>query len=115
MKSLSSVHTSHYLYINHLAQFTTGGRGTLSRVCDNCIQEYNEFMKHEFGVTCQKPSSRESLPQQSALNKIDYRKEIFTSKMSGSIPMKQSDSNEDNNTSDQLAGSVPANWSWSSF
>lgn len=108
-------HTSHYLYINHLAQFTTGGRGTLSRVCDNCIKEYNEFMKHEFGVTCHKPLSRESLPHQSTLNKIDYRKEIFTSKMSGNIPMKLSDVSDENKTADQLVGSVPVNWSWSSF
>ncbi|KAJ8141615.1 hypothetical protein OY671_005213 [Metschnikowia pulcherrima] len=113
-------HTSHYLYINHLAQFTTGGRGTLSRVCDRCIQEYNEFIRHEFGVACHKPSSRESLPQPAALNKVDYRKEIFTSKMGagnpgGAIPAKSQESSEDGKAADQLVGSVPANWSWSSF
>ncbi|KAM9910105.1 hypothetical protein OXX69_004808 [Metschnikowia pulcherrima] len=113
-------HTSHYLYINHLAQFTTGGRGTLSRVCDRCIQEYNDFIRHEFGVACHKPSSRESLPQPAALNKVDYRKEIFTSKMGagnpgGAIPAKSQESSEDGKAADQLVGSVPANWSWSSF
>ncbi|QBM88442.1 FYVE zinc finger [Metschnikowia aff. pulcherrima] len=113
-------HTLHYLYINHLAQFTTGGRGTLSRVCDRCIQEYNEFIRHEFGVACHKPLSRELLPQPAALNKVDYRKEIFTSKMGagnpgGAIPAKLQESSEDGKAADQLVGSVPANWSWSSF
>ncbi|KAF8004904.1 hypothetical protein HF325_000361 [Metschnikowia pulcherrima] len=113
-------HTLHYLYINHLAQFTTGGRGTLSRVCDRCIQEYNEFIRHEFGVACHKPLSRELLPQPAALNKVDYRKEIFTSKKGagnpgGAIPAKLQESSEDGKAADQLVGSVPANWSWSSF
>ncbi|ODV77284.1 FYVE-domain-containing protein [Suhomyces tanzawaensis NRRL Y-17324] len=51
-------HTSHYLYINHLAQFTTGGRGTLSKVCDNCISEYNQFIQNEFGVSISNSSQR---------------------------------------------------------
>lgn len=106
-------HTSHYLYINHLAQFTTGGRGTLSRVCDNCIEEYNEFMKNEFGVACHIPRSRE-LPSQAAPPKAtNYHKEIFKPKEPMLLPItpvsKQGDLNE------QLVGSVPANWSWLSF
>jgi len=108
-------HTSHYLYINHLAQFTTGGRGTLSRVCDNCIEEYNEFMKTEFGVGYQTPRSRQSPPSNSETN--DYRKEIFKPKTKATAqpvllpisPVTKLDMNE------QLVGSVPANWSWLSF
>lgn len=84
-------HTLHHLYISPLAQFTTGGRGTLSRVCDNCIGEYNEFMRHEFGV---------SLPPAQKRADVDYRREVFR---------KNTDDKE------QLVGSVPANWSWSSF
>ena len=59
-------HTSHSLYINHLAQFTTGGRGTLSKVCDNCIEEYNQFIAKEFGVNVHstKPSITESSTEQ---------------------------------------------------
>lgn len=109
-------HTSHYLYINHLAQFTTGGRGTLSRVCDNCIEEYNEFMKSEFGVGYQSPRSRPSLPNPGS---VDFRKEIFKPK-SQTIALAQPvllpiSSVERPNKNDQLAGSVPANWSWLSF
>lgn len=101
-------HTSHYLYINHLAQFTTGGRGTLSRVCDNCIEEYNEFMKQEFGVSCHTPRSRESLPTKP--KSVDFRKEIFKIK-----PAMATNNQSEDKGIDQLAGSVPANWSWSSF
>lgn len=98
-------HTSHYLYINHLAQFTTGGRGTLSRVCDNCIGEYNEFMKHEFGVSSV-PLTRET-PQ--AKDKKDFRKEIFAMKAKTPVASAGDD------RADPVVGSVPANWSWSSF
>ncbi|OBA23137.1 FYVE-domain-containing protein [Metschnikowia bicuspidata var. bicuspidata NRRL YB-4993] len=107
-------HTSHYLYINHLAQFTTGGRGTLSRVCDKCIGEYNDFITHEFGAAFQPPLSRDLLPRP-AFSKTDYRKEIFAPKMSGNVPMKLAQPDEENGAADQLVGSVPANWSWSSF
>lgn len=108
-------HTSHFLYINHLAQFTTGGRGTLSRVCDNCIGEYNEFMRNEFGV-CHTPRPKETyIPTEP--RHTDYRKEIFKPKEPAPQPLqlpisavtKQGDMNE------QLVGSVPANWSWLSF
>lgn len=111
-------HTSHYLYINHLAQFTTGGRGTLSRVCDNCIEEYNEFMKSEFGVGYETPRSRQQSPP-SVSQGGDFRREIFKPKTQ-KVPLAQLallpispvgklESNE------QVVGSVPANWSWLSF
>lgn len=87
-------HTLHYLYINHLAQFTTGGRGTLSKVCDNCIEEYNVFMRHEFGVDMALPTS-------------EYKKE--PARPVAFLGARMPDRNE------QVVGSVPANWSWSSF
>lgn len=104
-------HTSHFLYINHLAQFTTGGRGTLSRVCDNCIEDYNEFMKNEFGVGTQTARCRELPPRVLAVA-TDFRKEIFKPKEPLLLPISpvtKADMNE------QLVGSVPANWSWLSF
>lgn len=87
-------HTSHHLYINHLAQFTTGGRGTLSRVCDNCIGEYNDFMKLEFGVACT-PKGKDIQPAMVPFNPERIQK------------------GQDDKV--DVAGSVPANWSWSSF
>lgn len=95
-------HTSHYLYINHLAQFTTGGRGTLSRVCDNCIREYNDFMRHEFGVTSM-PRREFSPPK----DRTNFRKEIFKA---AALEVPAGDDKVD-----PQAGSVPANWSWLSF
>lgn len=107
-------HTSHFLYINHLAQFTTGGRGTLSRVCDNCIEDYNEFIKNEFGVSSQAP--RRELPPQAlpvqSMPPTDFRREMFKAKEPLLLPISpvtKGDMNE------QLVGSVPANWSWLSF
>lgn len=111
-------HTSHYLYINHLAQFTTGGRGTLSRVCDNCIEEYNEFMKSEFGVGYETPRSRQQSPP-SISQSADFRKEIFKPKTQkvplaqpALLPISPVGKLENN---EQTVGSVPANWSWLSF
>ncbi|RLV83419.1 hypothetical protein JA9_002895 [Meyerozyma sp. JA9] len=98
-------HTMHYLYINHLAQFTTGGRGTLSKVCDNCIEEYNEFVKHEFGVDVHHP--HHSTPATSATSPIDSTP--AAANQLGRRGFTETTNNE------QMAGSVPANWSWSSF
>lgn len=129
-------HTLHYLYINHLAQFTTGGRGTLSRVCDNCIEEYNEFMKQEFGVSCHKPRSTSDINTSKATEESENalpsgilerimspRKDHLKYKNPQMRPRNQlptpshlakANPREEQST-EQLVGSVPANWSWSSF
>lgn len=122
-------HTSHFLYINHLAQFTTGGRGTLSKVCDNCIKEYNEFVANEFGIH----QNVSKINPQSRLNNFDNSRSSHTMPTSPTSPtnsvnltknlpymtMKNitAKENRDSNDArgDQLVGSVPANWSWSSF
>lgn len=127
-------HTLHYLYINHLAQFTTGGRGTLSRVCDNCILEYNEFMKHEFGVSYQLPrllsmskssttsrsDSQLVTPAPSSVPKsggkdVDYRKEVLKFRADQTKTGTPNLGGGEDRVGEQLVGSVPANWSWSSF
>ncbi|KAL6452523.1 PIB2 Glutamine sensor PIB2 [Candida maltosa Xu316] len=138
-------HTSHSLYINYLAQFTTGGRGTLSKVCDNCIEEYNEFIAKEFGVNIQ--TSKPITPSQNDTNdlKPQQQQQYLSSQLSqrssaqhlasvdeqhrqSFIPQMRPNnysidnnvnmtvSNENGNSrSEQLVGSVPANWTWSSF
>lgn len=125
-------HTLHYLYINHLAQFTTGGRGTLSRVCDNCIEEYNDFMKEEFGVTCHRPRSsmdvttipqEETEPLTPQKPVMSPRIELLKYKNPHPRPRNQMPPQiqagkgypREEPSSEQVAGSVPANWSWSSF
>lgn len=110
-------HTSHYLYINHLAQFTTGGRGTLSKVCDNCIEEYNEFMRHEFGVNIHPIHPHRNLSSPHTTQ--SKNKQPVSDKQSSQIKSMNANQkfDESGNTkrNDQLVGSVPANWSWSSF
>lgn len=132
-------HTSHSLYINHLAQFTTGGRGTLSKVCDNCIEEYNQFIAKEFGVNVH--STKPSIPNKSTEQKIESKNNVhsqsgldtgaaYQSQQQSFIPTTQTHNYSNNTASnnivavsndsgnsrnDQLVGSVPANWTWSSF
>lgn len=91
-------HTLHYLYISHMAQFTTGGRGTLLRVCDNCIREYNDFMRHEFG------GARDDFKKD---RDVDLRRQALVRDVS--LPLSTSAAEE------LQVASVPANWSWSSF
>ncbi|KAI5951446.1 PIB2 [Candida jiufengensis] len=129
-------HTSHSLYINHMAQFTTGGRGTLSKVCDNCIAEYNEFIQKEFGVHInpKSPSAIElnhnaniinnNIPHHFPHHKNQQIRQSFKELDKANNQQKPNKSNiingsnqqnNSNNRSEQLVGSVPANWSWSSF
>ncbi|CAH2351046.1 hypothetical protein CLIB1423_02S11034 [[Candida] railenensis] len=135
-------HTSHYLYINHLAQFTTGGRGTLSKVCDYCIGEYNEFIKNEFGVDVHSTGQRSARKTKSSvpLSPSKRHPKAPSHRQPGDAGSNSSNSNYNDTAmvdklgtlpsgistihsvkkdgatrSDQLVGSVPANWSWSSF
>ena len=109
-------HTSHYLYINHLAQFTTGGRGTLSKVCDLCIAEYNDFIQHEFGVNIAHSTSQKCIQKPRAVeaaNSLQTPPKETPIDKTGMTFIK--DSKNSPNRSEQLVGSIPANWSWSSF
>lgn len=124
-------HTLHFLYINHLAQFTTGGRGTLLKVCDRCIDEYSNFILSEFGpalapipafalsqsltpVLAVADNQLEALPhyvpqhQRAVINgKFTTNKEAAMAAGYGRF--------DELTQRDQLVGLVPANWSWSSF
>lgn len=106
-------HTSHFLYINHLAQFTTGGRGTLSRVCDNCIKEYNEFMKNQFGMS-NKPAEVE--PEAPEPQQQPIKPEFDFKKMNNRKSFNKFEQDFGNTVEPEpIVGSVPANWTWSSF
>ncbi|RLV95667.1 Phosphatidylinositol 3-phosphate-binding protein 2 [Spathaspora sp. JA1] len=130
-------HTSHLLYINHLAQFTTGGRGTLSKVCDNCIEEYNEFIRKEFGVEVHNSSPSIKVASEPKIdntifnnslsiesNNKNYIRQSYTGPASPQQQIQQQYQQQQQqqqqqqlqpSRSEQLVGSVPANWSWSSF
>lgn len=117
-------HTSHYLYINHLAQFTTGGRGTLSKVCDNCIREYNEFIKHEFGVDISNHSQPRTSTYANSLAVRDGSNDRSRMQNDARLSSRGIDLqynapvnsvHNNSNVNEQLVGSIPVNWSWSSF
>ncbi|CAH6720042.1 hypothetical protein CLIB1444_03S03114 [[Candida] jaroonii] len=109
-------HTSHFLYINHLAQFTTGGRGTLSRVCDNCIEEYNEFVHNEFQLQSDYFGSAGQIgtPNQMTPGQTSGQSETSTPELQIDYT-KNKHVNKKYLEEEQPVGSVPANWSWSSF
>lgn len=106
-------HTLNFLYINHLAQFTLGGRGTLSRVCMNCAAEYRRFAsKAANGAQVGAPNGAHngapnghSVP----IHNINHG--------NGALPKDAyaMAGPADESQKDTLVGSVPANWSWSSF
>lgn len=80
-------HTSHLLKLGADAQFTIGGSGMLCKVCDNCIKDYEVFVRSKFGDT--------TLAKKSSVVKLDGRQG----------PVENG----------AVAGSVPADWTWSSF
>lgn len=129
-------HTSHSLYINRMAQFTTGGRGTLSKVCDNCIQEYNEFIQREFGVNITStklpsPMDLNRHVENNVINNLSHPskheqiRQLYKDLDRNALRQNQIDMRGDtvgggsgdsnSRAADQLVGSVPANWTWSSF
>ena len=111
-------HTSHYLYINNWAQFTTGGRGKLSKVCDNCIREYQLFIKNEFGLDAPSVTSQKSLaatdPSCLSVGYHPSAQDASTSPLRKPIAAATTASS-DAKKDDLFVGSIPANWNWSSF
>jgi hypothetical protein len=83
-------HTSHLLKLGADAQFTIGGSGILCKVCDNCIKDYEGFVKSKFGEA--------AITKKASVMKMDNR--------------QQGNNNLENSA---VVGSVPADWSWSSF
>lgn len=83
-------HTSNFLKLGIDAQFTVAGSGVLCKVCDNCYDDYKNFLKNKFG------------------NDINVN-----GSLKRDVPMnnERKKSVVENN----LSGSVPADWSWSSF
>lgn len=109
-------HTLNFLYINHLAQFTLGGRGTLSRVCKNCAIEYRQFASHvangaHGGVS--KGNEQIGAHNSNGADNIIINNGNGTQTVGKDIFNMASPADE--SQKDAVVGSVPANWSWSSF
>lgn len=102
-------HVLHFLYINHLAQFTAGERGTLSRVCVKCAAEYKEFASRR-EILHIRPSNADPthfpVPSELASSGPGSRSQDIYNQVA---------STADETPKDPVVGSVPANWSWSSF
>lgn len=83
-------HTSHLLKLGLDAQFTLGGQGLLCKVCDNCCRDYEQFVKRELGETGATGGRKSSIVTE------DQQK-------------------QNSGDANAMVGTVPADWSWSSF
>ena len=89
-------HTSHLLKLGPDAQFTLGGSGVLCKVCDRCTKDYEDFYKSKFGDN--------SLARKSSVIGVDDN-----TRQNGNTDSVNGGANG------AIVGSVPADWSWSSF
>lgn len=104
-------HLGHWLYLNSDASFIIGGGGlgTLSKICDGCLEEYENVVKNPKW----KNQKLDNLNQQGGLVEPMTTTAATPPKNMESINVQNNDSKEDFIGS--VAGSVPADWNWSSF
>lgn len=112
-------HLAHWLYLNSNAEFMIGcgGMSTLSKICDNCLGDYESMIKNPTGKD--KKTNRQMVRGDVSNAHLAASQ---TNKSSGpeAINVEQ-DSNGDNASADKsdvigsVVGSVPADWNWSSF
>lgn len=88
-------HTQGLLKLGADAQFTTGGAGMLCKVCDNCMDDYRAFYKLQFGDSGAGNNAEQQMRRKSGAT--------------------VSDSKQQENGQGAVAGTVPADWTWSSF
>lgn len=130
-------HLSHWLYLNSNAEFIIGGggMGTLSKVCDGCLGDYENLIRNpswrsqkdnnqpnqedsadsKFSSRC---NSNEHNP-----NNINYNYNANNYKSQQSpeaISVDKKDQSDDSKKENgdiigSVVGSVPADWNWSSF
>ncbi|CAR29487.1 hypothetical protein ZYGR_0AD01690 [Zygosaccharomyces rouxii] len=106
-------HLGHWLYLNSDASFIIGGGGlgTLSKICDGCLEEYENVVKNpkwksqKLGNFNQHGGLVE--PTRAAAAAATPPKNVE------GINVQNDDSKGDFIGS--VAGSVPADWNWSSF
>lgn len=108
-------HLGHWLYLNTDASFIIGGGGlgTLSKICDGCLEEYENVVKNPKWKSQKLDSvnKQNGLLEPAASTATAIRNMEIGSQ--GGTNVQNNDSKED--VFGSIAGSVPADWNWSSF
>lgn len=111
-------HLAHWLYLNSSAQFMIGGggMGTLSKICDNCLEDYENMIKNPSWKD--KKSSRQ-VGDRISSNTGSSVSQTGQSRVPEAINVENSanmgDTNDKDDVMGSVVGSVPADWNWSSF
>lgn len=113
-------HLAHWLYLNSNAEFIIGGGGvgTLSKICDNCLGDYESMVKNP-DVKSKKLTKQ--LAKGNVPNASIRASQSDQSPRSPEAINVEQDSNGDSAPNDKgdvigsVVGSVPADWNWSSF
>ncbi|SCV00602.1 LANO_0F07690g1_1 [Lachancea nothofagi CBS 11611] len=101
-----SQHVRHWLYLDRDAKFVIGGAGvgSLSKICDGCLQEYDTLVREGPSVetTNQNNDTPKSVTPVPGVHVALDRKNLV-------------EEEGKRGRMDSIVGSVPADWNWSSF
>lgn len=105
-------HLGHWLYLNSDASFIIGGGGlgTLSKICDGCLEEYENVVKNPRWKNQKLDGSNQ---QGNLVESTAATPTAIPARDMEGIDFQNDDSKVDFIGS--VAGSVPADWNWSSF
>ncbi|AEY98174.1 FAFR490Cp [Eremothecium gossypii FDAG1] len=118
-------HVRHWLYLNPKAKFIIGGGGLgmLSKICDNCLEEYERLVKdgpNGVNTGTGSPSNIDSpgnvTPRKNYQKQNSSNPKVSAAKING---VAEGDEVQPGTSGrqrlDSFVGSIPADWSWSSF
>lgn len=112
-------HLAHWLYLNSRAQFMIGGggMGTLSKICDNCLEDYESMIKNpnwndkkdSRQINGRNLTNANSSASQTGESRITQAINVASGSEVGDA------ANDKDDVMGSVVGSVPADWNWSSF
>ncbi|QLQ79815.1 hypothetical protein HG537_0C04640 [Torulaspora globosa] len=112
-------HLAHWLYLNSNAQFMIGGGGvgTLSKICDNCLEDYESMIKNP---TWKDKKDTRQIDGRNLTNTSSSVLQTGQSRITQAINVASSSeagdtANDKDDVMGSVVGSVPADWNWSSF
>lgn len=122
-------HVRHWLYLNPKAKFIigSGGVGVLSKICDSCLEEYDALVRVGPVKDQQQPHQREATQDDLMCSDVDRTSNLIsTATTQFDLPKNSAQRNIDDTLAgdagvnnkqhlEAMVGSVPADWSWSSF
>lgn len=112
-------HLAHWLYLNSSANFIIGGggMGTLSKICDGCLEEYENLIKNP-NWNGQKALTQAAQSDTTNPNLNSSKNRTSANSAAIEVASAGNDADSDKGKADvigSVVGSVPADWNWSSF